>query len=180
MDFYEKQLSSKNIFKGKVINLCVDEIELPNGNHSTREYLDHRGAVAVIAVTDDNKIVMVEQHRYALHQNVLEIPAGKLEKDENKLKAAKRELSEETGIEAKSWKALGYIHPAIGYSNEAIYLYIATGLTFKESHPDEDEFVATKLIPIKKLYSMAKSGKLTDAKTLSALLRYKLLTDEAK
>ena len=177
MDFYEKQLSTKNIFRGRVINLCVDDIELPNGNLSTREYLDHRGAVAVIAVTDDGKMVMVEQHRYALHQNILEIPAGKLEKDENKLKAAKRELSEETGIEAKNWKSLGYIHPAVGYSNEAIYLYLATSLTFKESHPDEDEFVTTKLIPANKLYKMAQNGKLTDAKTLAALLRYKLMTD---
>ncbi len=177
MDFYEKQLTSKNIFHGRVINLCVDEIELPNGHTSTREYLDHRGAVAVIAVTDDNKIVMVNQHRYALHSDILEIPAGKLEKDENKLKAAKRELSEETGIEAKNWKALGFIHPAVGYSNEAIYLYLATNLTFAESHPDEDEFVETKLIPAAKLYKMAQSGKITDAKTLAALLKYKLITE---
>ncbi len=176
MDLYEKTLSSQNIFKGKVINLCVDQIELPNGNTSTREFLDHRGAVAVIAITDDQKIVMVEQHRYALHSNVLEIPAGKLEKDENILKAAKRELSEETGIEAKKWKSLGYIHPAIGYSNEVIYLYLATGLTFKESHPDEDEFINTRLMPLKTVLKMAKTNKLTDAKTLSALLRYQLLT----
>ena len=139
----EKTLSTQQIFNGKVISLQVDEVELPNGKKAKRELIKHPGAVAIIAITDENKLVLVEQYRKALQRTIVEIPAGKLEKGEEPLECAKRELEEETGYECKSIELVTSFYTSPGFADEIVHVYLATGLTKKENAAglDEDEFV---------------------------------------
>ena len=129
----EKTLSTQQIFNGKVISLQVDEVELPNGKKAKRELIKHPGAVAIIAITDENKLVLVEQYRKALQRTIVEIPAGKLEKGEEPLECAKRELEEETGYECKSIELVTSFYTSPGFADEIVHVYLATGLTKKEN-----------------------------------------------
>ena len=129
----EKTLSTQQIFNGKVISLQVDEVELPNGKKAKRELIKHPGAVAIIAITDENKLVLVEQYRKALQRTIVEIPAGKLEKGEEPLECAKRELEEETGYECKSIELVTSFYTSPGFADEIVHVYVATGLTKKEN-----------------------------------------------
>ncbi len=170
--FEEKQLSREEIFNGKVLHVVKDEIELPNGERSFREFCLHMGAVAVIPITDDGMVVTVRQFRYAHHREFLEIPAGKLDyKDEIPLEAVKRELSEETGYTAKRITYLGVLDTTPALIDEKIHLYMAEGLIPGEVHPDDDEFISVELIPLTKLTEMVMSGKIRDAKTQIAVLK---------
>jgi ADP-ribose pyrophosphatase len=139
----EKTLSTQPIFSGKVISLQVDEVELPNGKKAKRELIKHPGAVAIIAMTDENKLVLVEQYRKALQRTIVEIPAGKLEKGEEPLECAKRELEEETGYECKTIELVNSFYTSPGFADEIVHVYLAKGLTKKENAAglDEDEFV---------------------------------------
>jgi ADP-ribose pyrophosphatase len=167
----EKTIKSDHIFTGKVISLQVDEVELPNGKTSKREIIKHPGAVAILPITDDGKIVMVEQFRKALERTLVEIPAGKLEKGENPQDCARRELEEETGYVCENLDWLISFYTSPGFADEIVHVYVATGLRKKENAAklDEDEFVnilelttseATKYILEKKIY---------DAKTAYAV-----------
>lgn len=171
MELYEKKLTSKQIFDGKVVKLFVDTVELPDGSEAIREIVRHPGAVCVIPVTKDMDVVTVKQYRYAFEQIMLEIPAGKLEPGENPLEAVKRELEEESGVVAKKIEYLGEIFTTVAIFDEKIHLYLATELEFKDAHPDDDEFLEVETIPLSELYNMVMDGDIKDAKTQIAILK---------
>ncbi len=167
----EKTLSSEKIFSGKVISLQVDEVELPNGKTAKRELIKHPGAVAIIAITDENKIVMVEQYRKALEQTIIEIPAGKLERGEQPDVCAKRELEEETSYECESLELLNSFYTSPGFANEIVHVFLAKGLTKKEDAAglDEDEFVNLMELTIGEALQAIEEKKIYDAKTIFAV-----------
>lgn len=168
----EKQISREEIFQGVAMHLVRDKIELPDGSHSVREISLHNGASAVIPILPDGRVVMERQFRYAHGRVMLEIPAGKLNTpDEPPLEAAKRELSEETGISADEYTYLGSIAPSPALLNEVIHIYMAEGLRFGECHLDEGEFLQIEYFTLDELYDMVMSGEITDAKTQIAILK---------
>ena len=173
MVFEEKKISSERIYEGAILNVRRDTVTAVRGQ-AYREIIEHNGAVAMVAITDDKKIVMVEQYRYACGRNVLELPAGKIDKGEtDPVKAAIRELKEETGYEAENIKLMGKINTSVAYSEEVIYIYAVTGLTAGEQDLDEDEAVNVKEYAFEEVYDMAAQGKLIDAKTVAGLLMAK-------
>lgn len=170
MNFEEKTLSSEYVFRGKVIDVKRDDILVSNGHKSIREVVEHSGGVTILAIKE-NKILAVKQFRYPIKTTSIELPAGKLEKGENPDLAAKRELEEETGYIAKTWKSLGHIFTSVGFCDEKLYLYLATDLEYKQINPDEDEIIECEEYSIKEFYNMIDNGTISDAKTLCALLR---------
>ena len=176
----EKPISSKEIFDGKILHVVHDTVELPNGAEAFREVIRHTGAVCVIPVTEDGMVIMERQYRYPIARVMLEIPAGKLEYGEEPLSAAKRELEEEIGAVAEDWRHLGDIWPTPGFCDEVQHLYLARGLRFGETHPDEDEFLEQVLMPFAEAVAMAADGRLQDSKSVVALLRAHLLTEVEK
>ncbi|MBQ2933879.1 MAG: NUDIX hydrolase [Clostridia bacterium] len=181
MNLEEKQLSFDYKFKGRIINLRQDTVTLPNGNTATREVVEHPGGVCVAALTDDNELLFVRQWRYPYMEETLEIPAGKRDRqDEDPLECGKRELREETGVTAAKYIDLHPLYPTPGYINEVIYCYLATGLTFGETDPDEDEFLDVLRIPLERAVEMVLSGEIKDAKTQIAVLKVKVLRDAGK
>jgi ADP-ribose pyrophosphatase len=171
MELFEKQLSSRQIFDGRVVKLFVDDIELPNGSTSIREYIKHPGAVCVIPITDEGEVIMVRQFRYPFGRTLLEIPAGKLEVGEDPLDAVKRELEEESGVIAENVEFIGMTYTTVAFTNEQIYTYMATGLTYTAPHTDEDEFVEVERIPLDTLVQMVMDGEIKDSKTQVAILK---------
>lgn len=181
MNLEEKQLKAEYLYKGRIINVRRDEAELPNGMTALREVIEHPGGVCVAALTDENEVLMVSQYRYPYSEVIMEIPAGKRDsKDENPLECGIRELKEETGAVAEKFIFLGELYPTPGYCGEIIWLYAATGLTFGEQNPDEDEFLTVQKIPLEKAVDMIMSGEIKDAKTQTAVLKLKLLKDSGK
>lgn len=181
MNLTEKQISSEYMFKGKIINLRCDKAELPNGVIANREVVEHPGGVCVAALTDNDELLLVKQFRYPYSEIILEIPAGKREsRSENPLECGIRELKEETGAVAEKYISLGELYPTPGYCGEIIWMYAATGLSFGEQHPDEDEFLKVEKIPFEKVLDMVMSGEIKDAKTQVAVLKLKLLKDSGK
>lgn len=175
----EKQLSSEKIYSGSVLHLFRDEVELPSGEKSHREYCLHIGAVAILPLLDDGRVIMERQFRYAHGRVFLEIPAGKLDTpDENPLNAARRELIEETGAIAGSITLLGEIDTTPALMNEKIHLYIAEDISFGERSLDYDEFLDVELIPLAELYQMVMRGEIHDAKTQIAVLKAAALHPE--
>ena len=168
----EKFVSRKEIFDGTVLKVVCDTVELPNGNLATRELCLHGGAVAILAVLDDGRILMERQYRYAHGRVFTEIPAGKLEsREEIPLEAAKRELREETGAVAGKYTYLGKIASTPALINEVIYLYLAEDISFGERELDEGEFLNVTLEPLSKLYERVMKGEIEDAKTVIAILK---------
>jgi ADP-ribose pyrophosphatase len=167
----EKTLHSEEIYSGKIITLELHEVELPNGKQSKREIVKHPGAVAIIALTEDNKMVMVEQYRKALERTIVEIPAGKLEKGEEPASCARRELEEETGYVCESLELISSFYTSPGFSDEIIHVFLATGLTKKENAAamDEDEFVNLEELTLKEALQYVKEQKIYDAKTIYAV-----------
>lgn len=168
--FFERQVSSRIVYRGKILNLRVDTVELPNGKQSTREVVDYHGAVAIVALTGQAEVLMVRQFRYPAGCEFLEIPAGKIEAGEDPLVCARRELSEETGAQAERWELLYSFYSTPGFSTEKMYLYLATGLTFKNQHPDEDEFLDVERIPLTRAVELLESGEIKDAKSIIGIL----------
>ena len=175
MDLTEKPIKRQYIFKGKVINLRVDDALLPNGATAKREIVEHNGGISIVPLDDEGNVYLVEQFRYPYSEVVLEIPAGKRDGNEEPLEGGKRELKEEIGATAKNYEFLGELYPTPGYCGEIIYMYLATGLTFGEADPDEDEFLNVKKLPLKKAVEMVLSGEIKDAKTQTALLKVAIL-----
>jgi len=171
-DLNEKMLSSDSMYKGPVFEFRKSKVMLPDGKIVDRDIIVHNGACAVLPV-DGNDIIFVVQYRAAVGRLMLEIPAGKLDKnDEEIISCAHRELSEETGyITGNMTFMLSYI-PAAGYSSEVIHIYLAENLRESEAHPDEDEFVRTVRIPVDKAYEMCLKGEIQDSKTIIAILYY--------
>lgn len=168
----ETHISTKDIFKGAILDVKVDDIRLPDGNIAQRELIRHIGAVCVIPVTSDNKVILENQYRYAISQVVQEIPAGKLDfAAEDRLSAAQRELREETGYTADEWIDMGLYYPAPAYSDEKITMYLARGLHKGETDLDEDEFLEVIEVPIEEVIDDIVSGKITDGKTQVAVLK---------
>ena len=165
----ECKLSSEMKFDGKLIKVTYDIAEV-NGKESWREVVHHPGASAIVAIDEDNRIIMEKQFRYALNDYLLEIPAGKLDAGEDPLVCAKRELEEETGIIASEWISLGTIATSPGFCNEVIHLYVAKGLSKGEIHWDEDEYVEVERNTFDELLQRIKDEKIKDSKSLSALL----------
>lgn len=172
MELKEKKLSSKEIYRGRIINLFVDDVLLPNGKESKREVVRHCKASAVLAVNDRNEVLLERQYRYPYDEVLTEIPAGKCDGDEDPLDTAKRELEEETGYRAEEMTYLGKIYPTCAYTDEVIYLYLAKGLTKTHQHLDEGESLDYSFVPMEDLLQDLREGRIPDAKTLSALAFY--------
>lgn len=177
-DFTETTDVENYLFKGYIVNLRKDRVLLPNGKTAPREYVEHRGGVAVLAVDEKGCVPLVRQYRYPLRSHLWEIPAGKLEIGENPDDAIVRELREEAGLEAQNVRSLGRFYATCGYSNEIIRLYLATGLTYVGARPDEDEFLEIKYFPLDDLYKKCLSGEIEDSKTLVAIMKYKALKEK--
>ncbi len=171
MDLTEKTLSKDYRFCGRILKLRVDEARLPDGSVATREVVEHPGGVCVAALTEDDRLLMVQQFRYPYGEVLTEIPAGKRDPGEEPLITGKRELKEETGYTAENYTFLGTLYPSPGYFNEVIYLYLATGLTAGETQPDEDEFLEVIRMPLSEAVERVMSGEITDAKTQAAVLK---------
>lgn len=175
MELFEKTLSSKEIFNGRVIHVTLDEIELENGHKSTREVVGHPGGVCIAALTDNDELLFVRQFRYPYKEVVLELPAGKLEKGQNPLENGKRELKEETGAIGTSYCSLGQLYPSPGYCAEVIHMYFCRVSDFENSNPDEDEFLKVEKIPLDKAVEMVLNNQIPDSKTQTAVLKTAML-----
>ena len=179
----EKKISSEEIFKGHLLHVFKDTVELPNGNKATREWIKHPGASSVIPLLPDNQIILVRQYRYPVAQVTLEVPAGKLDKaGEDPIICAHRELSEETGYTAgKLWK-LTTIATTVGFSNEVIHLYAASDLKPGKIHPDDDEFINVVKMPLTAALQLVETGKIIDPKSIISilLLAKQIFLSEAK
>lgn len=169
--FEEKTISERKAFDGKFIKASVYDVELATGKKAIREVMHHPGGVVVVAQKDQNTILMVKQYRYPIKKVMLELPAGRLEPGENPDFAIIRELEEETGYVAKTWKSLGYIFTTPGICDEKLYLYYATDLEFKKQNPDDGEIIEFFEYNIDEVFALIKSGEINDAKTICALTR---------
>lgn len=168
---YEKGISSRNVFSGRLLHVYSDEIELPDGGKSVREYIHHQGAVCVVPLTEDNEIIAVRQYRYPIGRVTVEIPAGKLDKGEKPLEAAKRELSEETGAESDDITYIGGLYPSVAYTDEIIHMYLARNLKYGKAHTDDDEFLEVVKIPVGEFVKKIMDGEIMDSKTQAAVLK---------
>jgi ADP-ribose pyrophosphatase len=162
----EKTVESVTLHQGKFLTLKCDTVELPDGKQATREYVEHPGAVMVIPLFDDGRVLLERQYRYPIAKVMLEFPAGKLDPDEDELTCARRELQEETGYSAREWIFLTRIHPVISYSTEFIDIYLARGLTAGANKLDEGEFLETFIADRAQLSEWVRSGEISDVKTI--------------
>lgn len=169
-DLTETCISSSIIAQGGMLTARRDQVRLPNGASSQREYVLHPGAVVIIALLENGNLVLERQFRYPLHQVFIELPAGKIDQGEDPLLTGQRELLEETGYSASEWVYLALQHPCIGYSNEVIHIYLARGLTAGEHQRDEDEHLQLFDASLDDCLSMVQRGEITDGKTIVALL----------
>ena len=168
----EVKTDSQEIFDGVILHVFRDTVSLPNGSPATREVIRHVGAVGVIPMTDDGKVIIERQFRYPLNRVITEIPAGKLDSfTEDRLSAAKRELEEETGYTAREWLDMGDYYPTPAYCDERITLYLARGLELGQRHLDEDEFLNFEAVPLSELVEAVMGGRITDGKTQVAVLK---------
>lgn len=172
-DLTEKGISSRQVFDGHLLKVYVDRVILPNGDETGREYLKHNGAVGIVVLTDDGKVIMVRQFRYPFHRDMLEIPAGKIDPGEKPIDAAKRELLEETGVTSAELTELGTYYPSVAYTDEVIWLYLARGLTYGAQHLDEDEFLNVETYPLDELVTMVMNDEIPDGKSQTAILKAK-------
>ncbi|MCT4507171.1 MAG: NUDIX hydrolase [Tepidibacter sp.] len=170
MIFKEETMSSEMIYNGKIINLRVDTVELPEHKYQKREIVEHPGAVAILAINDKKEVILVRQFRKPVEEVIVEIPAGKLEEGENPRDCAIRELKEETGYEAKNIKFLNEFYTSAGFSNEKMYLYLATDLQAGKCCPDEDEYVDVMNVDLEKALNMVINNEIKDSKTIIGIL----------
>ncbi|MBR5323034.1 MAG: NUDIX hydrolase [Clostridia bacterium] len=168
---FEKRIDGEVKYSGKIVTVVKDKIELPDGNTSYREVVRKNGGVCVVALTDNNEVVFVNQFRYPYGKVLKEIPAGKLEKNEDPLECGIRELSEETGYTAGKIIPLGEFYPSCGIMDEVLYMYLATDLKLGKVHLDEGEFLTSEKIPLDDAVQMILNGELADGKTQIAILK---------
>ena len=166
----EEFLEGELVFSGRLLKVHRDRVRLPDGSEGVREYIRHPGAVAIVALFEDDRVLLERQYRYPLRREFIEIPAGKLEPGENHLATAKRELLEETGYVAAEWRRLGLIHNAIGYSDEGIEIWLARDLELRRQQLAEGEFLEVFSLPLAEAQAMARDGRITDVKTIAGLL----------
>jgi len=161
----EKRISGEDIYGGIFLHMKRDKVALPDGQEAVREYLTHPGAVAIVALLDDGRVLLERQYRYPIAKTCIEIPAGKLDSGEDHLSCAKRELEEETGYTAKKWSYIRRIHPVISYSTELIDIYLAEDLVPGKSKLDDEEFLDVFAAPLEQLIAWVEEGEITDVKT---------------
>ena len=166
----ETPLSSEPVFHGRLLHVQLDHARLPNGNESTREFVIHPGATAIVPVLDNGKLLLERQFRYPLKRVFIELPAGKIDAGEDPLTTGQRELLEETGYSAREWIYLAVQHPCIGYSNEVIHIYLARGLEAGEHQRDEDEALQLFEASLAECLDMVQRGEITDGKTIVGLM----------
>jgi ADP-ribose pyrophosphatase len=168
-DFAESKLRSRTVYRGKLLHVLEDEVRLADGRSARREYIRHPGAVMIVPFLDSRTVVLVRQYRYPLGRHFYEIPAGKIDAGETPLQTARRELKEECGYAARTWRHLTTIHPCIGYSDEHIELFLARGLTHVGDAPDDGELL--EVVPTKLAAGLrwVREGKITDEKTVIGL-----------
>ena len=172
-DLIEKKISGESVFDGRLLHVRRDVVRLPNGNETTREWIKHPGASAVLPVTEDGKVILVRQYRYPVDRVTLEIPAGKLDvPGEDPLDCAKRELKEETGYSAARYEKMFSLATTVGFSDEWIHIYLAEGLTAGKECPDEDEFIHTVRTPLAEALEKIYDNTIVDGKTVTAILLY--------
>ena len=173
MRFFEKQIETKTVYEGLIVNVRSDIAEIQTGKRVPREVVVHPGGVAIVPVTRDNKILMVRQYRYPMEEELLEIPAGKLSEGEEPFDCAVRELSEETGCAAGKIVFLGEIYPSPGFCRETLYIYLALDLSQGEMNLDEDELLSVEAIGIDELMDKIMSNELPDAKSIIGIMKAK-------
>lgn len=167
----EKPVSSQQVFDGKLLQVYLDEVKLPDGSRSTRDWIKHPGACAVVPVFEDGSVMLLKQFRYPPRQTFIEVPAGKIDPGEDPDLTARRELEEETGLTAENLYHAGSFYPAIGYADEIIHIYTAWGLSEKTKHVDDDEFILNYRVPFSKVMSMIDTGQISDGKTICSLTK---------
>lgn len=168
-DLTEITVSSQKVFEGELLHVYQDHARLPDGKVKIREYIAHPGAVVIIPLLDNGELVLERQFRYPLHRDFYELPAGKIDAGEDPLACAQRELLEETGYTAKSWRYLATLYPCIGYSNEKLIYYLAQELTFEGANLDDGEYLEIFTLPPAEALEWIKEGKITDNKSVSGL-----------
>jgi len=166
----ERTLHSERIYKGKIINLRVDTVELSSGKKTKREIVEHAGCTAIVAIDSENNILLVRQYRKAAEMMLLEIPAGGIEPGEKPLDSARRELEEETGFSAARWEELSLFYTSPGFTTEYMHLYLATDLKPAKRAPDDDENIELVRVPLKKAPELIASREICDAKSIAGLL----------
>ena len=167
---FETILASERVYEGRILNLRVDQIRTPTGVEALREIVENNGAVAMVPLDADQRVTLVRQYRHAVRSLVIEVPAGKLDGDEDPLAGAQRELSEETGLQAARFELLGTYYPAPAWSTELVYLYLATDLTLGPTHLEADEVIESLHLPLTEAINLIRSGAIVDGKTVAALL----------
>ena len=175
MIYEEKTVSSEKVFEGRIIKVKVDRVEMPDGSVATRELVEHPGGVGIVAITDKDEIILVEQYRKPLDKVIYEIPAGKLDPGEHHRTCGIRELGEETGLSAKVFDYMGFIYPSPGFTDEVTHVYLAKELTQGETHPDDDEFLDVKKVPFNTALKMVMDGEINDAKSVFGILKYNMM-----
>ena len=178
MELTEKAIGSREIFKGRIIRVRLDTVRLPNGKEGIREVVEHPGGVAILAIDSEDRVLLVRQYRYPFERVMTEVPAGKREPGEPPFITAQRELQEEVGATADTWTELGTLIPSPGCYGETLYLYMAQDLHFGATHPDEDEFLEPLRVPLDEAVRQCMDGTLTDAKTVAAILKGKILREQ--
>lgn len=180
MNFTERKLEELSRHQGLILDVHVDSVSLPNGHVAKREIIDHPGGVTILPLDENGDVYCVRQYRYAFSTELLELPAGKLEPDEDPREAAIRELGEETGIVAGRVDDLGAFLMSPGFCTEVLHLYLARDLQFGQAHPDEDEFLGVEKHSLQSLLDMVMRSELTDAKSVIAILKAARLLEEEK
>ncbi|MEL6616546.1 MAG: NUDIX hydrolase [Bacteroidota bacterium] len=171
MDLTETPISSETVYDGKLLHVLRDEVRLPDGGTSGREWIQHPGAAAVVPLFEDGSTVLIRQFRYGPRREFLEVPAGKFDRPGEPPEAlAAREMEEEVGLRAETYTRLGETYPCIGYSDEVIHLFLAEGLSEGTAGSDDDEFVDPVRLPLAEAVAMARRGEILDAKTAVALM----------
>ncbi len=166
----EEALQSTQLYQGRLLDLRLDRVRLPDGSEATREYVKHQGAAVVIPVLDNGSLLFERQYRYPLHRVFLEFPAGKIDPGEDAFATAKRELLEETGYTAQTWRHLGVMHPCVGYSDERIEIFLANGLQQQTAQRlDHGEFLEVFEMSLENALNAVQQGRITDAKTITGL-----------
>jgi ADP-ribose pyrophosphatase len=179
-DLSEKRLSGELVYDGALLKVHRDVVRLPDGSQGAREYIRHPGAVAIVPLFDDGTLLLERQFRYPHGRELIELPAGKLDPGEPPLQTAQRELLEETGYVAARWQRLGVIHTAVAYTDEAIELYLARTLEKRERSLDKGEFLETLVVPFDEAIAMVRDGRITDSKSVCALLWLKTFSPPAR
>lgn len=169
-DLTETTVSSRNVYDGELLHVRADRSRLPDGKVAVREYITHPGAVVIIPLLDNGELVLERQHRYPLHRDFYELPAGKIDRGEDPLQCAQRELLEETGYSAKKWRYITTLYPCIGYSDEKLLYYLAEDLTFTSASLDDGEHLEVFTLTLAAAVDWVRTGKITDNKTVSGLL----------